>query len=92
MTRCKNAAVVAAIIAGALLAVPASAQQYTKDYSDELPGDLPEFEQVDTNDDGLIDWEEAKAAGLPREVFEAEQQQGYLSKPTWDYVILRKDP
>ncbi|NBB92649.1 MAG: hypothetical protein GVY32_05705 [Gammaproteobacteria bacterium] len=75
-----------------VLVSPVGAQQHTKDYSDRLPEDLPEFEQVDSNGDSLIDWEEAEAVGLPREVFEAEQQQGYLSKPTWDYVILRKQP
>ncbi|MEE4303168.1 MAG: hypothetical protein V2J19_03365 [Wenzhouxiangella sp.] len=76
----------------AILSAPLAAQQYTKDYSDQLPEDLPEFEQVDQNGDSLIDWEEASAVGVPREVFEAEAQQGYLSKPTWDYVILRKEP
>lgn len=76
----------------AVLSAPLAAQQYTRDYSDQLPDDLPEFEQVDTNGDSLIDWEEAKAVGIPREVFEAEQQKGYLAKPTWDYVILRKKP
>lgn len=80
-----------ALVAAALCA-PLAAQQHTKDYSDKLPDDLPEFEEVDTNDDSMIDWEEAKAVGVPSEVFEAEQQQGLLTKPVWDYVILRKDP
>ena len=81
-----------ALLVAAGLCAPLTAQQYTKDYSDQLPDDLPEFETVDKNGDSLIDWEEAKAVGVPREVFEAEQQQGFLSKPTWDYVILRKAP
>lgn len=80
-----------ALLATTFLAGPLAAQ-HTKDYSDQLPDDLPEFEEVDQNDDSMIDWEEAKAVGVPREVFEAEQQQGYLTQPTWDYVILRKDP
>lgn len=79
------------ILATAFLTAPLAAQ-HTKNYSDQLPDDLPEFEEVDQNDDSMIDWEEAEAVGVPREVFEAEQQQGYLTKPTWDYVILRKDP
>ncbi len=80
-----------ALFAATFLAAPLAAQ-HTKDYSDQLPDDLPEFEEVDKNDDSMIDWEEAEAAGVPREVFDAEQQQGYLTKPTWDYVILRKEP
>lgn len=76
----------------AALAAPLAAQQHTKDYSDQLPDDLPEFEQVDQNDDSVIDWEEAEAVGVPREVFDAEQDQGVLTQPVWDYVILRKDP
>jgi len=80
------------VLTAALLSAPLAAQQHTKDYSDQLPDDLPEFEEVDRNDDSLVDWEEAKAVGVPREVFEAEQQQGVITKPTWDYVILRKDP
>lgn len=79
-------------LAAAALCAPLAAQQHTKDYSDQLPDDLPEFEQVDQNDDSVIDWEEAKAVGVPREVFDAEQQQGVLTQPVWDYVILRKDP
>ena len=81
-----------AIVFAAALAAPLAAQQYTKDYSDQLPEDLPEFEEADSNGDSLVDWEEAQAAGVPREVFEAEQQQGFISKPTWDYIFLRKEP
>jgi hypothetical protein len=81
-----------ALALAAVLVSPLAAQQFTKDYSEQLPDDLPEFEEVDRNGDSLIDWEEAQAVGVPREVFEAEQQQGFLSKPTWDYVILRKEP
>ncbi|WP_376694715.1 hypothetical protein [Wenzhouxiangella sp. EGI_FJ10305] len=76
----------------AALAAPLAAQQHTKDYSDQLPDDLPEFEEVDKNDDSMIDWEEAEAVGVPSEVFDAEQDGGFLTKPVWDYVILRKDP
>jgi hypothetical protein len=82
---------IATLCAAALIS-PLAAQQYTKDYSDRLPEDLPEFEEADRNDDSLIDWEEAQAAGVPREVFEAEQQDGFVSQPTWDYIFLRKDP
>lgn len=80
------------VLVAAALSGPLAAQLHTKDYSDKLPDDLPEFEEVDKNDDSMIDWEEAKAVGVPSEVFEAEQQQGFLTQPTWDYVILRKDP
>lgn len=83
---------IAAFVIAVAVALPLAAQQHTKDYSDQLPDDLPEFEEVDTNGDSLIDWEEAKAVGVPREVFDAEAQQGIMTKPTWDYVILRKDP
>ena len=82
---------IATLLWGALVS-PIAAQQYTEDYSDQLPEDLPEFEEADRNGDSLVDWEEARAAGVPREVFEAEQQQGFVSKPTWDYIFLRKDP
>lgn len=84
--------VMTALFVCTALAAPLAAQQHTKDYSDQLPDDLPEFEEVDKNDDSMIDWEEAKAVGVPREVFEAEQQQGFLTEPTWNYVILRKNP
>lgn len=75
----------------ALFAFPALAQ-YTRDYSDQLPDDLPPFEEADKNDDGLIDWEEAEEIGIPREVFDAEQQRGYLAEPTYRYAIRRENP
>ncbi|MEX2498517.1 MAG: hypothetical protein WD397_06535 [Wenzhouxiangellaceae bacterium] len=75
----------------ALFAFPALAQ-HTRDYSDQLPDDLPPFEEADKNDDGLIDWEEAEEIGIPREVFDAEQQGGYLAEPTYRYAIRRENP
>lgn len=75
-----------------LLSVPAVAQQHTRDYTDELPENLPPFEEADKNDDGLIDWEEAEAVGIPREVFDAEQQQGVLAEPTYRYALRREEP
>lgn len=74
-----------------LLAAPAMAQ-HTRDYSDQLPEDLPPFEEADKNGDSLIDWEEAEAVGIPREVFDAEQQQGVLAEPTYRYALRREDP
>lgn len=75
----------------ALFAAPALAQ-HTRDYSDQLPDDLPPFEEADKDDDGLIDWEEAEEIGIPREVFDAEQQGGYLAEPTYRYAIRRENP
>lgn len=74
-----------------LLAAPAVAQ-HTRDYTDKLPEDLPPFEEADKNDDGLIDWEEAESVGIPREVFDAEQQQGVLAEPTYRYALRREEP
>jgi len=82
-----------AVTLGAVLMLAGTvAAQYTRDYSDQLPDDLPPFEQADANGDGLIDWEEAEAVGIPREVFDAEQQNGYLAEPTYRYALRREDP
>lgn len=73
-------------------AATAALAQHTRDYSDQLPDDLPPFEEADKNDDGLIDWEEAEEIGIPREVFDAEQQGGYLAEPTYRYALRRENP
>lgn len=51
---------------------------------------LPKFSKVDTNGDGWIEWKEAKAAGVPRKMFEREDhgQPGRLSITEWKLLRL----
>lgn len=81
-------------LAMALVAAPVLAQQHTRDYSDQLPDDLPPFAEADTNGDGMLDLEEAQAVGIPKEVFEAEDHNydGLISEPTYKYALRRENP
>lgn len=51
---------------------------------------VPKFAQADKNNDGWIEWSEAKAVGIPRSVFEEHDQQkkGELTMTEWQVVRL----
>jgi len=80
------------IVLAAAFAATTAMAQHTRDYSDELPDDLPPFDEVDKDDDGLIDREEPNKVGIPREVFEAGQRGGFLAEPTYRCALRRENP
>jgi hypothetical protein len=82
-----------AILLLACLSAPALGQN-TRDRSDEIPTELPDFEQADSDGDGLLSLEEAKAVGIPQSVFEAEDHNvdGLISKPTYRYALKGEMP
>lgn len=55
---------------------------------------LPSFSKADTNDDGRIEWSEAKAAGLPRSIFRREDvhHDGKLTLTEWKLARVAMIP
>lgn len=51
---------------------------------------VPTFSQADKNNDGWIEWSEAKAVGIPKSVFDQHDQQkkGKLTMTEWQVVRL----
>lgn len=51
---------------------------------------VPKFSRVDKNNDGRIEWSEAKAAGIPKSVFDEEDlhKNGKLTVTEWQLVRL----
>lgn len=51
---------------------------------------VPKFSRADKNNDGWIEWSEAKAVGIPKSVFEQHDQQvkGKLTMTEWQVVRL----
>ncbi|HKI68516.1 MAG TPA: hypothetical protein VKA67_02935 [Verrucomicrobiae bacterium] len=51
---------------------------------------VPKFKKADKNDDGKIEWREAKATGVPKKLFKREDfnKTGSLTKPEWAFVRM----
>ena len=72
-------------------AAPASSA--TPPASEDVPlpqSHVPPFAQVDTNHDGKIEWQEAKAVNVPRKIFNQFDfdHNGTLSETEWLFVRL----
>lgn len=51
---------------------------------------LPGFRKADTNGDGKIEWQEAKAVGVPKKLFKQDdfRQTGKLTRSEWHFVRI----
>lgn len=58
------------------------------------PAPVPSFRKVDTNGDGAIEWSEAKAVGVPRRLFRAEDfhHDGKLTVTEWKMLRVAMVP
>lgn len=74
----------------ALIAAGVAAQDAAE--KDKLPANLPAFEEANTDGDKVLSWEEAKAIGVPRSIFNQEDHDndGLITKPTYKYAIKRR--
>ena len=87
------AATRAAPTAATRSASAAPASSATPPASEEVPlpqSHVPPFAQVDTNHDGKIEWQEAKAANVPKKIFDQFDfdHNGTLSETEWLFVRL----
>lgn len=51
---------------------------------------VPKFKRADKNDDGKIEWQEAKAAHVPKKLFKREDfnSNGTLNRSEWAFVRM----
>ncbi|MGA7965530.1 MAG: hypothetical protein WCB49_06550 [Gammaproteobacteria bacterium] len=51
---------------------------------------VPPFKQVDTNHDGKIEWQEAKAVHVPKKIFKQNDfsNTGKLTRSEWQFVRI----
>lgn len=51
---------------------------------------VPKFKKADANNDGKIEWKEAKALGVPKKLFKQDDfsHTGKLDKTEWQFVRI----
>lgn len=63
---------VVTFLLAALFSVTATAATHPAKKQDTGASNLPSFSQADANGDRILTWKEAKAAGVPKKIFDGE--------------------